>query len=290
MLLLLRLCMSLMIIVIIVLLKRGGERNNLPGLFIRYLPAKGSQGHLMLLSCLQSQGSHRISLFQSPLRFFCLVVLFLFLSCHEILQLFSLREGCFCVALVEWLGDDSCLVVCAACCHMALVFVFMHFNSLKKIYILCPFLFFLLFSSPPPPPHTHTHTLFSFFFLCSPPPPPPPHILFFSLVSVSYIEWSTIPACPSPICFLTWAVLNLKVWTLWYWCMYVLFYICVGIEFWIWLSVTLEVSERKDLHIIVWEQFWSLSLVLTGLDCPLLWPCVVDRTFRSQNPPPPPFF
>ena len=154
--------------------------------------------------------------------------------------------------------------------------------------------FFCFFPSPPPPPpppHTHTHThFFLFSFFVPPPPPPPPHILFFSLVSVSYIEWSTIPACPSPIFFLTWAVLNLKVWTLWYWCMYVLFYICVGIEFWIWLSVTLEVLERKDLHIIVWEQFWSLSLVLTGLDCPLLWPCVVDRTFRSQNPPPPPFF
>ena len=30
------------------------------------------------------------------------------------------------MALVEQLGDDSWSVVCAACCHMALVFATMH--------------------------------------------------------------------------------------------------------------------------------------------------------------------
>ena len=30
------------------------------------------------------------------------------------------------MALVEQLGDDSWSVVCAACCHMALVFAIMH--------------------------------------------------------------------------------------------------------------------------------------------------------------------
>ena len=31
----------------------------------------------------------------------------------------------FCMAVVEQLGDDS-WVICAACCHVALVFVIMH--------------------------------------------------------------------------------------------------------------------------------------------------------------------
>ena len=33
------------------------------------------------------------------------------------------------MALVEQLGDDSWQVVCAACCHLALVFSIMHFSS-----------------------------------------------------------------------------------------------------------------------------------------------------------------
>ena len=58
--------------------------------------------------------------------FFCLVLL-LFLSCHfsangsfsltffqKTLQYFSLRVRPFCMALVEQLGDDGWLVVCAA--------------------------------------------------------------------------------------------------------------------------------------------------------------------------------
>ena len=34
------------------------------------------------------------------------------------------------MALVEQLGDDSWSVVCAACCHMALVFAIMHLYNI----------------------------------------------------------------------------------------------------------------------------------------------------------------
>ena len=44
----------------------------------------------------------------------------------ETLKYFSLRVTLFCMALVEQLGDDSWSVVCAACCHMALVFAIMY--------------------------------------------------------------------------------------------------------------------------------------------------------------------
>ena len=46
------------------------------------------------------------------------------------LKYFSLRVRLFCVALVEQLGDDSWSVVCAACCHMALVFAIKHYITL----------------------------------------------------------------------------------------------------------------------------------------------------------------
>ena len=44
--------------------------------------------------------------------------------------------------LVEQLGDDSWLVVCAACCHMALVFAILH---LYDIFVHSSFSFFFLF-------------------------------------------------------------------------------------------------------------------------------------------------
>ena len=47
------------------------------------------------------------------------------------------------MALVEQLGDDSWCVVCAACCHMALVFAIMHLY-IKKFYIVCPFHFYII--------------------------------------------------------------------------------------------------------------------------------------------------
>ena len=36
------------------------------------------------------------------------------------------------MALVEHLGDDSWQVVCAACCHMALVFGIMHLYNVSS--------------------------------------------------------------------------------------------------------------------------------------------------------------
>ena len=45
-------------------------------------------------------------------------------------QIFSLRVRLFCMALVEQLGNDSWSVVCAACCHMALVFAIMHLYNI----------------------------------------------------------------------------------------------------------------------------------------------------------------
>ena len=50
------------------------------------------------------------------------------------------------MALVEQLGDDSWLVVCAACCHMARVFTITHIYICKNFFILClsiPFSVFL---------------------------------------------------------------------------------------------------------------------------------------------------
>ena len=51
------------------------------------------------------------------------------------------------MALVEQLGGDSWWVVCAACCHMALVFAILHLYKTK--------LFFVFVS---------VHSFFIFFF------------------------------------------------------------------------------------------------------------------------------
>ena len=65
---------------------------------------------------------------------------------QKILQYFSLRERLFCVAPVQQLGEVSRLVVCAACCHMTLVFAVMHIcNILIFFYCFCLFLFFYTF-------------------------------------------------------------------------------------------------------------------------------------------------
>ena len=73
----------------------------------------------------------------SPLLFFCLVLLlflsYLFSACwpillnfsQKILQHFSSRDRLFCMAPV-WQLEVSWSVVCAACCHMAMVFAVMH--------------------------------------------------------------------------------------------------------------------------------------------------------------------
>ena len=90
--------------------------------------------------------------FLSPLFFFCLVLL-LFLYCNflangpfsklcsrKLTNVFPLRVKPFCMALVEQLGDNSWWVVCAACCHMVLVFTIMHLYNVNK-QLCCPFLF-----------------------------------------------------------------------------------------------------------------------------------------------------
>ena len=50
------------------------------------------------------------------------------------------------MVLVEQLGDNSWRVVCAACCHKALVFAIMHlynFFFLNILYCVCAFLFYI---------------------------------------------------------------------------------------------------------------------------------------------------
>ena len=65
---------------------------------------------------------------------FCLVIFLLMVHSPDFfprkLKYFSLRVRLFCMALVEQLGDDSWYVVCAACCHMALVFAVMHLYNI----------------------------------------------------------------------------------------------------------------------------------------------------------------
>ena len=53
-----------------------------------------------------------------------------FFFLQKILKYFSLRVRLFCMALVEQLGDDSWTVVCAVCCHMALVFAILHLYNI----------------------------------------------------------------------------------------------------------------------------------------------------------------
>ena len=97
------------------------------------------------------------SSFLSPLSFFCQVLL-LSLSCHfsangptffspdNSLIFVCYELGFFCMALVEQLGDDSWKVLCAACCHVVLVFSVMHlFNiSYCLLFLSIPFLYFSL--------------------------------------------------------------------------------------------------------------------------------------------------
>ena len=115
---------------------------------------KGGRGCLMSPSCLESQGCHLIPLSYLLSCYFCLILL-LFLSCHfsangpvswlfpqKTLKYFSLRIRLFCMALVEQLGDDSWSVVCAACCHMALVFAIITFFYFI-LHLSIPFYIFL---------------------------------------------------------------------------------------------------------------------------------------------------
>ena len=49
------------------------------------------------------------------------------------------------MAPVEQLGGDSWLVVCEACCHMALVFAIMYLYNIFLFYIASVHFFFFLF-------------------------------------------------------------------------------------------------------------------------------------------------
>ena len=86
----------------------------------------------------------------------------------KILQYFSLREMLFCMSPALQLGEDNWSVVCVACCHMTLVFAVTHLYNIYTFFLLLlaiPFLYFLK-----------------------------------SGIDKS-MEWSTIPACPSLMCF-----------------------------------------------------------------------------------------
>ena len=61
---------------------------------------------------------------------------------QKILQYFSLRDRLFCMAPVLQLGEDSWSVVCAACCHMTLVFAIMHLYNIFKFFIASVHSFF----------------------------------------------------------------------------------------------------------------------------------------------------
>ena len=76
------------------------------------------------------------------------------------------------MAPVKQLGEVSWSVVCAACCQMALVFAIMHLYNILDFFI------------------ASVHSFFQFFFLKSG-------------IDKS-TEWSTIPACPSLMCFFNW--------------------------------------------------------------------------------------
>ena len=72
------------------------------------------------------------------------------------------------MAPVQRLGEDSWSVVCAACCHMTLVFAAMHLYNIFEFFIASVHSFLILFLK--------------------------------SGIDKS-TEWSTIPACPSLMCF-----------------------------------------------------------------------------------------
>ena len=66
---------------------------------------------------------------------------------QKILQYFLLGDQLFCMASVQQLGGVSWLVVCAACCHMTLVFAVMHLYNFFIFFLLLlsiPFFFYTL--------------------------------------------------------------------------------------------------------------------------------------------------
>ena len=81
----------------------------------------------------------------SVLSVFCLLVHSPELFSQKILQYFLLRDRLFHMAPVEQPGEVSWSVVCAACCHTALVFAVMHLYTIFDFLLLLsiPFLYFL---------------------------------------------------------------------------------------------------------------------------------------------------
>ena len=120
-------------------------------------PPKGGRGCLMSPPpCLESQGCHLI-----PLCYllscssswscypFCLIIFCLLALSSKLFpensSIFSLRDRLFCMAPVQQLGEDSRSVVCAACCHMTLIFAVMHLYNILEFFIASVHSFFILF-------------------------------------------------------------------------------------------------------------------------------------------------
>ena len=125
-------------------------------MFIFFYPPKGGQGCLMSPPCLESQGCHLIprccllscSSAQSCYPFCLIIFCLLALSSQlfpENSSIFSLRDRLFCMAPVQRLGEDGWSVVCAACCHMTLVFAVMHLYNILEFFIASVHSFFILF-------------------------------------------------------------------------------------------------------------------------------------------------
>ena len=123
-----------------------------------FCPLKGGLGCLMSPPLYGISGLSFDSTLIFPVLFLCLVMLiflsYLFSACwpilliffQKILQHFSLRDWLFCMASVQQLGGVSWSVVCAACCHMAVVFAVMHlYNILIFFFIDSVHFFFYAF-------------------------------------------------------------------------------------------------------------------------------------------------
>ena len=118
-------------------------------------PSKGGRGCLSP-RCLESQGCHLIPLcsllscssaqscYPVCLIFFCLLVLSSELFPRNS-SIFFIKRQVFCMTPVQQLGEVSWWVVCAACCHMALVFAVMHLHNILKFLIASVYSFFNTF-------------------------------------------------------------------------------------------------------------------------------------------------
>ena len=170
----------------------------------------------MPLPCLESQGCHLISFFFYFYFFFFLVFFFFFRKLKYVL----LGVRLFCVALVEQLGDDSWYVVCANCCHMALVFAIMQ---------LCNCFIFVVVS---------VHSFLKIFF--------------FNIDGWNVQWYQHVLA----LCVLLTGVvlkgLTLKI-CVWCLCMYDLFSVCIGNVFVDWLEKRFMYEKSFEMCICLWQ-------------------------------------